>query len=107
MTRYGGLCAWAAALSLNPRQAIRDARSPPPIPESIMTENTSSAPRANVRVYNNGAASDLAMILAVIGWLAGMAAAKGFVSTAAAIVFFPYGWYLAVETVMRAIGLLP
>jgi hypothetical protein len=39
-------------------------------------------------------------------WLLGVVAAKGFVSTCVAIVCFPWAWYLAVEKLMQALGVV-
>ena len=39
-------------------------------------------------------------------WLAGVALAQGFLSTAAALFIPPYAWYLAVERAMLMAGIL-
>lgn len=48
----------------------------------------------------------LTWLAMVIGWLAGIALAKGVIQTVIACVFAPYGWYLTVERLMQAAGLL-
>ena len=63
----------------------------------------SSAPAVHVRLQQGSA---LGFILAVLGWLAGIVLAKGWL-TLLATVFAPYGWYLVVEAIMRKLGLAP
>lgn len=69
-----------------------------------MTQN--AATPAPVRV-NIDAVVSWGWIIAIIGWLAGIAIAKGKLATAGAVVFAPYGWYLAVEAVLRLLGIIP
>lgn len=45
-------------------------------------------------------------LLFILAWLAGVVLAKGFWSTFFAVVFVPYAWYLVVEKVMIAWGLI-
>lgn len=45
-------------------------------------------------------------IIGLVAWVAGVVLAKGFWSTAAAILFFPYAWYLFCERLMQSWGLL-
>lgn len=56
---------------------------------------------AGVRIATPG----VGVPLAVIGWLGGIAAAEGWL-VVLAVAVPPYGWYLVVESVMRAAGLL-
>jgi hypothetical protein len=42
----------------------------------------------------------------MLTWTAGAVLAKGFWSTLFAVFFFPWGWYLVVERLMLAAGLL-
>ena len=44
--------------------------------------------------------------VAVLLWLAGVALAHGFLSTAAALCIPPYAWYLVVERAMLMAGIL-
>lgn len=74
-----------------------------------MTEKSNETPSSTktpaitkVEVENAG----IGFSLAVIGWLAGIVLAKGGLAWVAAF-FPPYGWYLAVERVMQALGLAP
>ena len=46
----------------------------------------------------------VATILVCVSWLAGIVLAKGFWSTAMAVLIAPYAWYLAVEHAMRSVG---
>jgi len=45
------------------------------------------------------------MVLAVLAWLAGSVIATGWWKLAA-VVFPPYAWYLVVERLMQALGLV-
>ena len=69
--------------------------------ESAMSENQNNT--TNVRVEHS---SGIGITVAVIGWLAGIVLAKGGYAIIATV-FPPYGWYLAVERVMQALGLAP
>ncbi len=68
------------------------------------TQN-SAEDRAPVTV-NNVSHVGLGWLAGITGYLAGIALAKGFVATLIAIVFFPYGWYLAVKRLLEIAGLL-
>lgn len=46
------------------------------------------------------------LMIAWIVWVAGAVIAKGFWSTVLCIFFFPWSWYLVIEKVMIAWGLL-
>lgn len=48
----------------------------------------------------------LCILLFFVTYIAGIVLAKGFLSTAAAIVFAPWGWYLVVERAMAVLGWL-
>ena len=54
----------------------------------------------------SGEGPGIRFTLAVIGWLYGIAASKGWLALLATI-FPPYGWYLAVKALAGAAGLLP
>ena len=41
-----------------------------------------------------------------IGWVAGVVIAKGFWSTLFAVLLFPWSWYILIEKVLIANGLL-
>jgi hypothetical protein len=46
----------------------------------------------------------LMLLFIVLPWLAGIALAKGLVSTTATVLIPPYAWYLVVERALVAIG---
>jgi len=46
----------------------------------------------------------IASLVTGIAWLAGIALAHGFASTAAAVFFPPYAWYLVVKSALLAAG---
>ncbi len=43
----------------------------------------------------------------IFWWISGVVVAKGFWSTAIAVLFFPYSFYLAVEGLYQWLGSLP
>lgn len=47
---------------------------------------------------------DVAAMLIIMAWIAGIVLAKGFWSTVAAIFFVPWGWYLIVERAKQSWG---
>lgn len=49
--------------------------------------------------------NDVAFHLAVLGWLAGTVLSQGWL-TLVAVIFPPYAWYLTMERVMQAAGLV-
>lgn len=48
----------------------------------------------------------LGVALVLMWWFAGIVIAQGFWSTFFAIVFFPWGWYLAMEKALRMAGVI-
>lgn len=48
----------------------------------------------------------IAALIAGLAWLAGIVLAKGALSTAAAVFFPPWAWYLVVERAMAVAGWL-
>jgi hypothetical protein len=68
-----------------------------------VTDQQSTAPVTNVRI---AAQLGLGRITAVFAWLAGIVLATGKLAWLAAFCP-PYAWYLAVEAVMRKLGLAP
>lgn len=45
-------------------------------------------------------------LITLTSWLMGIVIAKGFWATTAAIIFFPYAWYLTIEKIMQLNGWL-
>ena len=45
-------------------------------------------------------------LLIIVSWLAGIVLANGLVSTTVAIMFLPYSWYLVIEKIIIANGLM-
>ena len=45
-------------------------------------------------------------LLLIVSWLGGTVLANGFVSTTVAIIFPPYSWYLVIEKLIIANGLM-
>ncbi|HZX80098.1 MAG TPA: hypothetical protein VFE72_03980 [Lysobacter sp.] len=71
-----------------------------------MSQSDSSAEHRAPVTVNNVSHVGLGWLFAIVGYLAGIAVAKGFVATFVAMIFFPYSWYLAVKHAMAMAGLL-
>jgi len=79
----------------------------PGVAEEVNENKTKTLGNSTIKVINQSDtfAGVFALIVIVVPWLAGLAIAKGFWQTFCAI-FPPYAWYLVVEKVMKAYGVL-